>query len=77
MKAYATIPGYRRLSRRERADAIEYPADVERPKTRGECENGQRPCPFVSCKWHLYLNVDPLRGSIHTHQVTISKPEKA
>jgi hypothetical protein len=24
-----------------------------RPKKRGECENGIRPCPFVSCRYHL------------------------
>ncbi len=31
--------------------------DVERPKTRGECAGGARPCPFVSCRHHLYLDV--------------------
>ena len=24
----------------------------------------ERPCPFVSCKYHLYLDVHPVRGSI-------------
>ncbi len=33
-----------------------YPADVERPKTRGDCVNGERPCPFISRKHHLYLD---------------------
>lgn len=28
-----------------------------RPKTRGECENGIRPCPYVACKHNLYLDV--------------------
>lgn len=28
-----------------------------RPATRGACERGVRPCPFVGCKWHLYLDV--------------------
>lgn len=37
--------------------AEEYPTDVVRPKTRGDCENGVRPCPFVSCKHNLYLDV--------------------
>ena len=39
----------------------EYPEDTRplRPKTRGECENGERPCPFVSCRYHLYLDVLP------------------
>lgn len=27
----------------------------ERPKTRGECAEGPRPCPWVSCSHHLYL----------------------
>lgn len=31
--------------------------DPPRPSTRGECVNGIRPCPFVSCRYHLYLDV--------------------
>lgn len=27
------------------------------PLTRGECIDGDRPCPFVSCRHHLYLDV--------------------
>ena len=41
--------------------------DYQRPQTRGECERncgGVRPCPFVSCKHHLYLDVNPETGSI-------------
>ena len=36
----------------------------DRPRTRGECRNGIRPCPFVSCRHHLYLDVNPVNGSI-------------
>ncbi len=25
----------------------------QRPATRGECHDMPRPCPFLSCKWHL------------------------
>jgi hypothetical protein len=25
----------------------------QRPDTRGECADMPRPCPFISCKWHL------------------------
>lgn len=32
---------------------------VERPKTRGDCFGGERPCPFVSCRYHTYLDVTP------------------
>ena len=34
-----------------------YPGDTTRPKTRGECADVPRPCPFVSCRHHLYLDV--------------------
>jgi hypothetical protein len=39
-------------------------ASTERPRTRAECENGPRPCPFVGCRHHLYLDVNPATGSI-------------
>ena len=39
-------------------------ADEIRPRTRRECLNTQRPCLFVSCKHHLYLDVNPETGSI-------------
>jgi hypothetical protein len=35
-----------------------------RPKSRSECVNMERPCLFVSCKYHLYLDVNPRTGSI-------------
>ena len=35
-----------------------------RPQTRGECVNGVRPCPWVSCRMHLYLDVHPSSGTI-------------
>jgi hypothetical protein len=38
--------------------------DVEKPKTRVECASGERPCPFVSCKHHLYLDVSAKTGAI-------------
>ena len=38
--------------------------DVERPRTRAECSEAPRPCPFVSCKHHLYLDVSARTGAI-------------
>jgi hypothetical protein len=38
--------------------------DVQRPKTRQDCAAAARPCPFVSCRYHLYLDVSPRTGSI-------------
>lgn len=28
-----------------------------RPRTRGDCVDGPRPCPWVSCRYHLYWDV--------------------
>jgi hypothetical protein len=38
--------------------------DIEHPQTRSECVGGERPCPFVSCKHHLYLDVSARTGAI-------------
>jgi len=38
--------------------------DVVKPRTRAECLEGERPCPFVSCKHHLYLDVSARTGAI-------------
>jgi hypothetical protein len=42
--------------------------EYDRPVTRGDCLpggcNGARPCPWVSCKAHLALDVDERTGSI-------------
>lgn len=62
-----------RLSQRAiRAGELQYPeqpgVDYLRPRTFGECDSvglgDLFPCPFVSCKHHLYLEVDDSTGSI-------------
>jgi len=40
------------------------PVDIPRPETRAECTGEARPCPWVACKHHLYLDVNPDTGSI-------------
>lgn len=35
-----------------------------RPTLRSQCRNSPRPCPHVSCRYHLYLDVNPETGSI-------------
>jgi hypothetical protein len=45
-------------------DAIVQEMERLRPRTRAECANGPRPCMFISCKHHLYLDVNPATGSI-------------
>ncbi len=43
-----------------------YPETEEyaRPVSRSECVDAARPCPFVSCKHHLYLDVSARTGAI-------------
>src|SRR6185436_15449349 len=52
----------KRLTKEEmRLGALMYPPvdDEPRPQTRKDCKDAQRPCPWVSCKHHLYLDVNP------------------
>jgi hypothetical protein len=59
----------KRVSRAERAAMAElYPiADVQnvpRPTVRADCKQHAGPCPWVACKHHLYLDINPFTGSI-------------
>lgn len=56
----------RRLSRVDFSDGIQIDEDLDaiRPKTWADCVSGERPCPWVGCKYHLYLDVNPKTGSI-------------
>jgi len=38
--------------------------EYERPASRDECREAKRPCLYVSCRYHLYLDVNPVTGSI-------------
>ncbi|MDB4972458.1 MAG: DNA-binding protein AsgB [Myxococcaceae bacterium] len=65
-RARARTISIRRLSKTElNLGRMMYPEEQYwRPETRGECADMERPCPFVSCKYHLYIDVHPVRGSI-------------
>jgi hypothetical protein len=56
----------KRLTREElRQGALMYPpVDIPRPSSRAECREEMRPCPWVACKHHLYLDINPETGSI-------------
>ena len=41
-----------------------YPEDFSRPRTRADCVNVPRPCPYVGCPFNLYLDVNERTGSI-------------
>lgn len=61
----------KRLSKRElergrllNPEAVDY---EPRPALREQCQQGEhaaRPCPFVSCKYHLFLDVSARTGAI-------------
>jgi hypothetical protein len=38
--------------------------EATRPKVRADCGEGPRPCPYVSCKFNLYVDVNPRTGSV-------------
>lgn len=38
--------------------------DYWKPAARAECMDGPRPCPYVSCQHHLYLDVSSRTGAI-------------
>jgi Sigma-70, region 4 len=38
--------------------------EATRPKVRADCAEGPRPCPYVSCKFNLYVDVNPRTGSV-------------
>lgn len=48
----------RREARARRILRIVPEENNDRPTTRAECKDGPRPCPYVSCRYHLYLDVN-------------------
>jgi hypothetical protein len=42
-------------------ELVEVPA---RPRVRGDCAAGERPCPWVACRHHLAIDVDVDTGSL-------------
>jgi hypothetical protein len=45
----------------------------ERPHTRADCINGPRPCPYVGCRYHLYLYPT---GRGETSNIKLNHPDK-
>lgn len=56
----------KRMTKREiEIGRMLYPeTDHERPRVRLDCSDAPRPCPYVSCKHHLYLDVSARTGAI-------------
>lgn len=57
---------------------VDYPAGIQRPATRADCEPGglneARPCPWVSCRYHLYLDALP-NGSLRINNADVGPEE--
>lgn len=56
----------KRMTKRElEVGRLLYPeTDYYKPRRRSECLEGPRPCPYVSCQHHLYIDVSPRTGAI-------------
>jgi hypothetical protein len=65
-RARARTISIRRLSKTElnRGKMLYPEQEYWKPVTRADCADMERPCPYVSCKYHLYIDVHPVRGSI-------------
>lgn len=65
-RARARTISIRRLSKTElNRGRMLYPeTEYWKPKSRADCVDMERPCPYVSCKYHLFIDVHPVRGSI-------------
>lgn len=70
----------RQLTPEEIEEGIELTLEYdgsERPKTRGECIQGIRPCPFVSCRHHLFLEFKATKhGQIRINFPNLIGPEE-
>ncbi len=56
----------KRMTKRElEVGRLLYPeTDYYKPKTRSQCIDGPRPCPYVSCSHHLFLDISSKTGAI-------------
>ena len=48
---------YREVSFTEITLTDDETPEMPRPKTREECKNIPRPCPYVTCRYNLYLDI--------------------
>jgi len=55
------IPALWRLVRRDRLDPECSPLEgaPERPASRADCKDAERPCPWVGCRYHLWADFKP------------------
>jgi hypothetical protein len=58
------------ILKKENDKAFAELGEIKKPKTRLDCKNIERPCPWVGCKHHLYLDVHPTR-----HYIILNFPD--
>jgi len=79
MRIRSNIESFNRVSQRdiEALKCVDYPpcADLCRPRTRGDCSNVPRPCPWISCQFNLFLDVLPNGSLVYNSTPDFSKWE--
>ncbi len=45
--------------------------DLSRPRSRADCAGVARPCPHISCRYHLLFENDPVSGSLRMKPLAI------
>jgi len=67
------VVGLKTLRREAREVGPQEAAEFEevRPRTRADCISAPRPCPWVGCKYHTYLDVS------HAGSIQFNQPGKA
>jgi len=61
MRIRSNVESFNRVSQQNKAalKCVDYPpcAELCRPRTRADCVNVPRPCPWISCQFNLFLDV--------------------
>jgi hypothetical protein len=64
------VTHHRDVARSVEIGRLLFPGTHPRPQTRGECKDATRPCPYVSCRHHLALEVTEIGSIIATRPGT-------
>ena len=63
-----TVPNTDPLTRAEMEEGrlltLDRHSRQTRPRTRGECSDGPRPCPWASCRYHLFVDIKEGSGAL-------------
>ena len=46
-----------------------------RPRKRSDCKDGVRPCPYVSCRFHLFIDIVETQNPGEPIRVRINHPD--